>query len=88
MLTQAQISTLVADSVCINSCIPQGMQLAVLIYLASQIVANGGTGGGGTGTPDFITVAGPPTNTPGATDSHIVVDSNGQQWQYYAGAWS
>lgn len=61
------------------------MQMAVLIQLASQIQA-GGTGTAG--QPDFITVAGPPSFTPGTNDAHIVVDSNGRQWQYFGGTWN
>jgi hypothetical protein len=60
MLTQDQIETLIADSVCINNCIPSGFQLAVLIYLASQIASGGGGGGGlaGTGAPSAAATAG------------------------------
>jgi hypothetical protein len=45
-------NTLIAASVCINSCIPGDMKMAVLIYLASQITSAGGGGGGVT----FVTV--------------------------------
>lgn len=79
-MTTDQIETLVADAVCINSCIPQGMQLAVLIYLASQIVASGGTGGGG-GNPPVVYTNDP--NTEGLTPANttlpaVAYSSNGQ----------
>lgn len=41
--------TLANASVCIDKCIPDGMKLAVMIYLLCQIQANGSTGGGGSG---------------------------------------
>lgn len=82
-MTTEQIETLVADAACINSCIPPGFQLAVLIYLADQIAAGGGTSGG---APDSIDYAGPPVVNPPALQN-IVVDSAGQQFQFYAGAW-
>lgn len=34
-------NAVMAQSVCINSCIPQGMQLAVLIYLLNQMSESG-----------------------------------------------
>jgi len=41
-------NALINDARCVANCIPTGMQVAVLISLAAQIIANGGTGGGGT----------------------------------------
>ena len=84
MLTKDQIAVLIADSVCINSCIPPGFQLAVLIYLASQIAANGGTGSGAT-FADYG--GGAPTFTPSAGTGLAVDTSDGTLWEYYNGAW-
>jgi hypothetical protein len=39
-----------------------------------------------TGAPDYIDYPGPPTVVPPAL-ANIVVDVNGQQWQYYQGGW-
>lgn len=36
---------------------------------------------------DYIDYPGPPNLIPPAL-SHIVVDSNGQQWMYYSGGWN
>ena len=38
-------ATLMANAVCIDRCIPDGMKMSVLIYLASQITSGGGGGG-------------------------------------------
>ena len=76
----ADITTLMDQAKCIGTCIPPGMQLAVIISLLDQIVTNGNT------APDYINYAGPPTSNPPAL-AHIVVDSNGQQWQFYQNAW-
>jgi hypothetical protein len=35
---------------------------------------------------DYVNYAGPPTNNPPALQ-HIVVDSNGRQWQFYQSGW-
>jgi hypothetical protein len=41
----------------------------------------------GGGAPDSINYAGPPLVNPPAL-ANIVVDSNGQQWQFYNGGWN
>jgi len=56
----------------------------LLVKMLTRLNNISGTGGGGS---DFISIPGPPSNTPGATDPHIVVDSNGQQWQFYQNGW-
>lgn len=41
-----------------------------------------------TGASAYYASPGPPIGTPAANGLlNIIVDSNGQQWQYYAGAW-
>lgn len=59
------------------------------ILLVKQLTAinAGGGGGGGSGAPDSINYAGPPIVNPPALQN-IVVDSNGQQWMYWGGAWN
>jgi hypothetical protein len=57
------------------------------LALLNQIAANGSTGGGGTLAPDYINYAGPPITNPPALQN-IVVDVNGQQWQYFNGGWN
>ena len=52
-MTTTDIETLADEAACINSCIPQGMQLAVLINLANQIISGGI--GGGSGQIKFYT---------------------------------
>ena len=86
MITQDQIAVLIADSACINSFIPPGFQLAALIYLASQIVANGGTGTGSGATFDNY-AGGAPTFTPASGTGLAVDTSDGTLWEYYNGAW-
>ena len=39
------------------------------------------------GAPDFISYPGPPRINPPAL-AHIVVDANGQQWQFFNNQWS
>ena len=77
-------TSLVAGAACIECGIPPGLADAVIISLLCQIVNNGGAGG--SGAPDSINYAGPPILNPPALQN-IVVDSNGQQWMYYAAAW-
>lgn len=77
--------SLVTPAVCNLSCIPQGMQDAVIISLLCQIANNGGTGGGG--APDNITYPGPPIVNPPALQ-YIVVDVNGVQWQFFNNTWN
>lgn len=36
---------------------------------------------------DFVDYSGPPTNQPPQT-THIVIDSDGRQWQFYQGGWN
>lgn len=50
----ADPTALIAQSACFNSCIPTGMQLAVMNYLLYQIALNGTGGGGGGASPDWI----------------------------------
>lgn len=40
------------------------------------------------GSVDFIDVPGPPAQDPPTSFAHIVVDSDGRQWQYFNGAWN
>jgi hypothetical protein len=40
------------------------------------------------GADTHINYAGPPTENPPVTLAYIVVDTNGQQWQYYQGGWN
>jgi len=76
-------NVLLQQAACME-CIPAGAQPEVIISLLCQIVNNGGAGG--SGAPDSINYAGPPILNPPALQN-IVVDSNGQQWMYYAAAW-
>lgn len=39
------------------------------------------------GAPDYIDYPGPPIDVPPKL-AHIVVDSEGQQWQYFKGGWN
>lgn len=60
---------------------PRDVMLCVLFGASSG-------GGGGSTLADSIDVAGPPVGTPAANGlQNIIVDSNGQQFQYYGGAW-
>lgn len=79
------------------NCLPPQAQLPALIYLATQILANGGGGGGGTGDVVLFSSGGlgtpppftPTINTtayPGVTTGAMATDtSTGQQWNYYPG---
>jgi hypothetical protein len=60
-------------------CLSRQAQLPALIYLVTQITA--------TVPPDYIDYPGPPTVNPPALQN-IVVDVNGQQWQFFNNAWS
>ena len=62
------------------NCLPRQNQLPALIYLATQILA-------AVPPPDYINYAGPPTQNPPAVQN-IVVDVNGQQWQYFGNQWN
>lgn len=62
---------LAQDAACL-SCIPSGIQDAIIISLLCQIVANGSTGGGGGGgatnpPPGIVDPNGAVTGAPGAT---------------------
>lgn len=48
---------------------------------------NNGAGGGGSGAPDSINYAGPPLVNPPALQN-IIVDVNGQQWQFFNNQWN
>jgi hypothetical protein len=76
------------------ACLPPQSQLPALIYLASQIVAQGGTGtgagevvtfnSGGLGTPPPFTPQINPTSFAGVSTGAIATDaSTGQQWNYF-----
>jgi hypothetical protein len=79
------------------ACLPRNVQLAALIYLASQIVsAGGGTGqgevvtfsSGGIGTPPPFTPQITATAFPGVSTGAVATDtSTGQQWVFYNGIW-
>lgn len=83
------------------SCLPRQAQLPSLIYLATQIVQNGSTGGGGSGGVGNLFVGNfggfPPSFTPvivstsfvGVSSGAIATDnSTGQQWVFYNGQWN
>lgn len=67
--------TLITQASCIQCQIPDGMKLPVLIYLFCQILANGGTGGGGSQLVPY-TVAPPPNPTNTALPA-LAYDPNG-----------
>lgn len=54
--------------------------------LEEKILAALNNSSGGSGAPMSIAYAGPPVDNPPAL-APIVVDSNGEQWMFYAGAW-
>ncbi len=56
----ADPSTLMNDARCINSCVPAGMQLPILINLAASIVT-AGSGLNGSGSPEGVVTANPGT---------------------------
>ena len=64
---------LVDQAICIDCEIPKGMQMPVLIALFAQILANGGTGGGG-GVNNFAG-SGPPT-------TQVPTNGAGTYWDY------
>jgi hypothetical protein len=85
-MTSDQIETLIADAVCINSCIPPGMQLAVLIALLDQIVTSGGPGG-----INNFAGSGPPTTqvpTNGAGTYWDYTNSIQYQWNPISATWT
>ena len=76
--------TLVDEAKCIFECVPQGMQLPVLIATLCQILAQGGIG------QVFADNYGgnPPTFTPTATAAIAFDTSNaGHQYNWWGGAW-
>lgn len=82
----ADPATLMAESRCIANCIPAGMQLSVLVYLANQILENGGGGSGGA----FTCSASDPVDAPtGGCGLHLnsatreLFDWDGSAWQSY-----
>ena len=79
-------NSLMADARCIDSCIPRGMQLPVLISLVSKIVTGGGSLGNGI---VFGAYGGnPPPFTPvGGTGAAFDTDT-GRPWFYYNGGWN
>ena len=84
-------STLANLARCFNDCIPPGLQAAVQAYLLCQIAAAGGTGGGGTGAPEFFAgnyANSTPTDTP-TTSVAFAVDTSGSHptWMWYSAAW-
>lgn len=84
-MTTDEIETLVADAACINSCIPQGMQLAVLIYLANQVLATGVANAAEIQADNYG--GSDPTWTPTSGVGIAFDTSDGSQWNYYNGAW-
>lgn len=48
------VNDLLNGATCYNSCIPDGMQEAVIIYLLTQLLAGGGGGGGGGGGAQIL----------------------------------
>jgi len=78
--------TLALQSVCIDHCIPDGMKMAVLIYLWCQI-ANGAGQGGTQQIFEGNYAGSAPPFTPPLAPAIAFDDSNGRQWSYYAGAW-
>ena len=81
-------NSLISGAKCIQQCIPEGMMLAVLVSLASQIVSGGGTGGSG----GAVTCGnGAPTSTPSSgCGIYIQLDSTppGLYWSYFGGQWN
>jgi hypothetical protein len=63
-----------------------GNYTPLLYYNGYGIPVIPGTGGGGSAAPDSIDYPGPPVLTPPSLQN-IVVDSNGEQFMYWAGAW-
>lgn len=66
-------NTLIDQAKCIDCTIPPGMRGAVMIELLCQILANGGTGGGG--ATKFIQLTDVPQNYTGAANHPVVVNS-------------
>ena len=70
--------------------VPQGKQRAIYLSLLQSIagslqaIAQNGIG---SGAPDYYASPGPP-NLPPPAYQHIVVDSNGRQWQYFNNTWN
>jgi hypothetical protein len=78
-------TSLVANASCYECQIPQGMQMAVLIYLMCQI-ANNGTGGGAGATFGNYGGAAPNFTPPSGTG--VAIDTSTQNlWVYDNGGW-
>jgi hypothetical protein len=72
------------------ACLPRATQLPALIYLASQIIANGGTGGGGATQVFSGNYGGYPNLPPFSptVSAAIAIDTvDGNQTQWYNGSW-
>lgn len=94
-LTCQNLQTLAAQ----YACLPPQSQLPALIYLAAQILAEGGGVGigagevvtfssGGVGTPPPFTPVVSATQFAGVSTGALATDSStGQQWNYINGAW-
>ena len=65
-MTDTEIKTLLDDARCVNSCVPAGIQLAVLIALIWDGIESGSFSGGG-GSGGASNGSGPPTTAPSGT---------------------
>lgn len=78
MAIACDTNSLLDSAKCYNNCIPQGMQMAVLIYLMCQIANNGTGGGGGGGTAQLVTyTSGTPANPANTANPAIAYDPTG-----------
>lgn len=78
----ADPATLMAESRCIANCIPAGMQLSVLVYLANQILENGGGGSGG-----FTCSAADPVAAPSGSCGYHINTATGSSFYWDGAAW-
>jgi len=83
-MAQCNIQTLLNNAACFAN-LPPGMWDVIELQLLCEILNAGG--GGGSGAPDYIAYAGPPTVAPPSLQN-IVVDSNGVQWMYFNNQWN
>ena len=70
-----------------SNLVPVFNQDMEITYVPNPNAADGASGGGTGGASDYIDYAGPPILTPPDL-AHIIVDVNGQQWQYFQGGWN
>jgi|SRR5579872_5103493 len=61
--------------------------MMMAVYLLSQILANGGTGGGGSGLSCGNYAGAQPTFTPTTSCANAIDTSNGRVWYYFNSAW-